>query len=199
MPAIFAKSGKPKAGRRTLWVRGLLCAFLLVSMAACNSEPPPSPKAKAFIEQMQGIFERFNPELASYAAKGDCKGAQAQMKKDYQAAVAKGSKLRLVAAVLDSQGRLLASYSPFSEADNVIAGPDMQQNYGGYDLVKQVINDDDISNGSLHFGNEEFYVICGPLTEKGKLVGVLVLAFEEKDLIKAYDITRDEFMSLDFN
>ncbi len=172
---------------------GLAGAALLIS---CGSEEPaPGPRAAAFARWLQEQQQALAAELAPALERKDPAAIQAVLARAFRRAAARGRPLPGV-GVLDAEGVYLAGRYQEPGRPRGVADRDTHRDYGNYRMIKQVREGAAAATGKVYFPEGPAYLAAFALRRGGRLLGVLVFAFEARDLKHLGGITPREFLAL---
>lgn len=167
-----------------------LLIILLIFCACSAKEPPLSPGAASFKQEVRDCIARLAAPLAAVVARQDAPGINKTL------AMAEPSiKLCRMCpfqmGVLDQQGDILARYPEKKEGTF---------NFSGYGLIDQVLKSRKISQQRFFLQDgSEIYFIAVPLLHEGQMIGQLGLALDAAEALHRWGLTDKEFLTLDFN
>ena len=181
-------------GRRW-WVAGVL-VWLWAVVLACGSEAPaPSAQAAAFARWLQEQAQALAAELVPALEGKDPAAVQAALATAFRRAAAQGRPLPGV-GVLDADGVYLAGRYLEPGRPQGVADRDTRQDYGNYRMIKQVREGAAAATGKVYFPEGPAYLAAFALRRGDRLLGVVVFAFEARDLENLGGITPQEFLAL---
>lgn len=170
----------------------IILACFLAFISGCQSDKvSPGPEALLVKNRIQAIIDPILPELSANFQRKKRKQVKAILNKLYADLNGSDDKSPFFLALLDSHGVTITS-----RTKTLLSG---SQNYGNYHVIANVINKRKTITSSLYLqGGAKVYIICVPLINKTKLVGVIVLGIDS-EYLRQTGITEAQFMSLDFN
>jgi hypothetical protein len=176
--------------RASFWLSLGLAAFLI---CGCQSQPAPqSPGAVTFKREIKNCLSKLTAALKKPVAQRDIPGINAVLQEIESPAVKLCHICPFKIGVLDQYGEGLASFPPHA-VNNM-------QNYSSYGLVVKAISTKHIQQQRFYLQNgSELYIICAPLLENGKLIGLIAIAINSADAQNKWGLTEKEFMGLNFN
>jgi len=158
----------------------------------CNpGTSPKSPSAVHFKQEVQGAFLKLSPPLVDPISRGEKANVlliiEQWCKESLHARYFQECRI----SVLDGRGVMIVS-RPATTADGM--------NYSRYEAVREAYR----KKRKVHLVNylqdgSRWYSIATPLLKKGKMVGLLSLSYDSRELHRIYGLTDQEFLALDFN
>jgi hypothetical protein len=165
---------------------------MLATVSGCRPDSAPvSSTALEFRSEIQSKLTMYSAALAESMAKNDRRRTRSVLQRIHAVSTPLKNDLDISMYVLDKHGVTVAARAGASAAG---AG-----NYGNYQIVSKVIQKRKPLQSALYLqGGEKVYIICTPLLNGEKVVGVLILGIGA-DQLKRSGISEKEFMSLTFS
>jgi len=169
-----------------------LFACLLAVVSGCQPDRvSPSPEALALRNRILSIFDPILPELSTDFQRKKRKQVSATLDTLYASLNESEDKSPFFLALLDSHGVTITS-----RTKTLLSG---SQNYGNYHVIANVIHKRKTFTSSLYLqGGAKVHIICVPLINKAKLVGVIILGIDS-EYLRQTGISEAQFVTLDFN
>jgi hypothetical protein len=187
MESLYLKK-LPKFSR--LWVV-LLILLLGFSVGCQTKEPPLSPAAARFKQEVKECINSVAKPLLGPLSKRDTVGIHAALKKTEPENLKLCVRCPFRMGVMDRNGNSLALYPPRKNAN---------LDFYRYEVVQQALNDRKIAQRRLYLQDgSSLYVICVPLLKNDEVIGVLAVALSASEAKNKWGLTEKEFMSMDFN
>ncbi len=166
--------------------------LILALAAGCASkEPPLSPGAAEFKKEVKDCLTTLQTALIAPVSRKDLPGINETLKTVEPQALKLCRMCPFQISVLDHEGYSLAIYPPKKETG---------KNYSHYELVKETLKTRRTRQKRLFLqSGSQIYLICAPLQDRDKLLGLLVLAVSVEEAQKRWDLSPEQFMALDFN
>ena len=169
----------------------LLILILGASVGCQTKEPPLSPSAARFKQEVKECIGKVVKPLIGPLAKGDTAGIHAALKKSEPENLKLCISCPFRMGVMDMDGTSLALYPPKKNAN---------LDFYRYEVVQQVLKDRKIAQQRLYLPDGSgLYVICVPLLKNGEVLGVLAIALNASEARSHWGLTEKEFMAIDFN
>ncbi len=164
--------------------------ILLIFCACSAKEPPLSPGAANFKQEVKDCITRLVAPLAGVMAQQDLPAVNKALAK-----AEPGIKLCRMCpfqiGVVNQTGDIVAR-CPEKKEGTI--------NFSGYGLFEQVQKSRRISQQRFFLQNgSEIYIIAVPLLYEGQMVGLLGLALDSAEALHRWGLTDQEFLGLDFN
>lgn len=154
-------------------------------------EPPLSPAAAAFKQEIKDCIGRLVTPLLEPVIKRDAAAINETLKKTEPEAIKLCRMCPFRIGVMDQNGNTLAVYPPKK---------DTHLDFYKYEVVQQVLKSRKISQQRLFLQDgSRLYVICVPLTGKEHVIGLLAIALSADEARKRWGLAEPEFLTLDFN
>ncbi|MBM4273664.1 MAG: hypothetical protein FJ134_04260 [Deltaproteobacteria bacterium] len=171
--------------------RVVLCILLLGLIYGCQAqEPPLSPAAAAFKQEIKECIDRLVKPLMEPVLKRDTAGINETLKKVEPEAIKLCRMCPFRIGVVDQNGDTLAVYPPQKNA---------HLDFHNYEVVQQALKSRKISHQRLFLQDgSSLYVICVPLIREEPM-GILAIALSAADAQNRWGLTEKEFVALDFN
>ena len=178
----------PKFNR--FWV---VLLFLLPGLIqACQTqEPPLSPAAAAFKQEIKECTGRLVNPLLGPVLKRDTAAINAALKKTEPEAIKLCRMCPFRVGVLDQNGDTLAVYPPTKN---------VRLDFYNYEVVQRALKNRKIAQQRLFLQDGSgLYVICVPLLQDEQLVGMLAIALNAAEAKQRWGLNEKEFLAIDFN
>jgi hypothetical protein len=167
----------------------LLLPWLIYGCQA--QEPPLSPAAAAFKQEIKECIGRLAKPLIKPVLKRDTPAINAALKKTEPEAIKLCRMCPFRMGVMNRNGDTLAVYPPKKGA---------HLDFYQYEVVQQTLKTRKIAQQRLFLQDgARLYVICVPLLNEEQVIGILALALNAEEAKKRWDLTEKEFLALDFN
>ena len=151
-----------------------------------------NPGIANFKQELKSCFDGIAVTLMEPVARKDVAGVKAALEKVESPAVKLCRMCPFEIGVLDQSGKILSAYP--------VKGDGKPKDYSNYDLVKKAINSKKIQQQTLFLPDgSKLYLVCAPLIQQDKLIGLVAIAISSKDAEKRWGLTEKEFLALDFN
>jgi hypothetical protein len=172
----------------------VISVLLLVALAwgpGCQQKKPPlSPKAAAFVKEVQAAIDRIGPPLAGPVARKDGPAVQKALVKAFSVCAEACEGMFYNVFILDKQGVLTAVYPPAEVK---------QLQFANYTAVKKAFAEKKPNQTILYQPDgTPTYIICVPLIENKEVAGILALGFEGNQVKEKRGVGEKEFHSLEF-
>ena len=163
----------------------------VILLFGCQAkEPPLSPAAATFKNEVKHCLASIAAPLAEPVFKKDVTGIAAALEKVEPQAVKLCRSCPFSIGVLNQYGETLAVHPP----------RDTGANFSNYDLVTKAINSKKIQQQRFFLQNgSELYIICAPILREDKVIGLTAIAINSEEAEKRWGLTEKEFLALDFN
>ena len=183
--------GHPAARRPGMRLLGATLAFAAALVSACAPPTPgPSTAEEAFRKEVKEAREALSAPLADAAANREPGAAGGILEQTCSLARESGRPFACGITVLDRQGITLASATP--------GAPFRRLDYSRYDAVSTALKERRIVKTKLYLQDHTaLYVVAIPLERRGETVGLLVLAFDQADLLNRHGLTEEAFQRVD--
>lgn len=169
----------------------LLLCILAFSAGCQHDRVPSSPEALALRNRIQSTLDPILPELSANFQRKKRKQVKTSLDTLYANLNKSDDNSPFFLALLDSHGVTITS-----RTKTLLSG---SQNYGNYHVIAKVIQKRKTITSSLYLqGGAKVYIICVPLVNTAKLVGVIILGIDS-EYLRQSGISETQFMSLDFN
>jgi hypothetical protein len=186
------KSRYSKQISKLNWL-GVIPLLLLPGLIhGCQAqEPPLSPAAAAFKQEVKECIGRLVKPLIDPVIKKDREAINEALKKTEPEAIKLCRMCPFRMGVMNRHGDTLAVYPPPKDA---------HLDFYHYEVVQQALKTRKIAQQRLFLQNgARLYVICSPILQQEKVIGILALALNAEEAKKRWDLTEKEFLALDFN
>jgi hypothetical protein len=172
---------------------GIITLLLLPGLIyGCQAqEPPLSPAAAAFKQEVKECIGRLVKPLIDPVLKGDSAAINEALKKTEPEAIKLCRMCPFRMGVMNRNGDTLAVYPPRKDA---------HLDFYQYEVVQQTLKTRKISQQRLFLQDgARLYVICVPILGQEEVVGILAIALNAEEAKKRWGLTEKEFLALDFN
>lgn len=170
-------------------------ALLVATMVFCGcqaKQPPLSPAAAAFKQEIKNCLVNLSTALIEPVAKKDMAAINAALSKIESPAVKLCTLCPFQIGVLNQYGEGLAAYPPKS-GNNA-------RNYSRYDLIAKAIKSKKIHQQRFFLQDGSgLYLICAPIVRADNVIGLVVIAVNSEDATKRWGLTEKDFLALNFN
>jgi len=173
-----------------LWF--ILPILLLGLNYGCQSkEPPLSPAAATFKQEIKECLDRLVEPLSEPVLQRDVAAINETLKKTEPEAIKLCRMCPFRMGVMDKNGDTLAVYPPQKDA---------HLDFHNYGVVQQALKNRKIEQQRLFLQDGSgLYVICVPLLKGEKVIGLLAIALSATEAHSRWGLTEKEFLALDFN
>jgi hypothetical protein len=169
----------------------LLILLLGLSDGCQTKEPPLSPAAAAFKQEVKECIGRLVEPLLEPVLKRDTAAINEALKKIEPEAIKLCRMCPFRIGVMDKNGETLAVYPPQKNA---------HLDFHNYTVVQQAFKNRKIAQQRLFLQDgSSLYVICVPLLREEQMIGMLAIALSSTEAGKRWGLTEQEFLALDFN
>ena len=173
-----------------LWVV-LLILLLGFSYGCQTKEPPLSPAAARFKQEVKECIGLVVKPLIGPLSKRDAAGIHTALKKTEPENLKLCVRCPFRMGVMDMYGNSLALYPPRKNTT---------LDFYRYEVVQQALRDHKIGQQRLYLQDgSRLYVICVPILKNDKVLGLLAIALSAADAKNKWGLTEKEFMAIDFN
>ena len=178
----------PEFGR--LWIV-LLILLLGFSYGCQTKEPPLSPAAARFKQEVKECISLVVKPLIGPLSKRDAAGIHTALKKTEPENLKLCVRCPFRMGVMDMEGNSLALYPPKKNAN---------LDFYRYEVVQQALKTRKIAQQRLYLQDGAgLYVICVPLLKDDQVLGILAIALSASEAKNKWGLTEKEFMAMDFN
>ena len=165
--------------------------ILLIFCACSAKEPPLSPAAASFKQEVKACLQRLSAPLPGLVARQDVPAINKTLLAKVEPAIKLCRMCPFQIGVLDQHADILARYPEKKEGT---------LNLSGYALFDQVLKSRRISQQRIFLQDgSEIYIIAFPLLHEGQMVGMLGLSLDAAEALHRWGLTEKEFLALDFN
>jgi hypothetical protein len=180
------------------WVRvmrpalALLSLTLALGLAGCTAKQPPlSPQATVFKQDVRGILSRLAPRLVGPLSNNDAEAAKREILSQYPNAGLDKPDFPFWLGVMSKDGILLTALPPVQAI-----GADFIK----YKLVQETLNKKRIGKNRLYSPNgAPIYIVLAPVMDQDNLVGLVGLRLSAAQALKKWGLTEQEFQQMDLN
>src|SRR4030042_1115176 len=170
---------------------------LIVFLAAAaflggqSQEPPLRPGAAQFKKEVQDCIAILETALIEPLSKRDIPAINETLKKVEPEAIKLCRMCPFRIGVLNQEGYTLTVYPPKEDA---IA------NFSKYEVVIQALKSRRTATQRFFLQDgAQIYLICVPILQEDRVLGILALAVSAEEAKKRWDMTDQEFLAIDFN
>jgi hypothetical protein len=164
--------------------------ILLIFCACSAKEPPLSPAAASFKQEVKDYIARLGAPLAGLVTQQDAPAINKTLAMG-ESAIKLCRMCPFQIGVLDRHGDILARC------------PEKKRgafNFSGYGLIDQVLQSRRTSQRRFFLQDgSEIYIIAVPLLHEGQMVGLLALSLDAAEALQRWGLTDKEFLALDFD
>jgi hypothetical protein len=154
-------------------------------------EPPLSPEATAFKQEIGSILRSMQQSLTEPVVRGDVPAIDAVLKRFSKETHNICIDCPYRSGVLNKDGMLLTSYPK-----NEFIG----RNFSTYKTVSEPLQKQKISQRQIFQADgAKIYYISAPLIRDNKAAGVVILALTPDDIDKKWRLSEKEFLALNLN
>jgi len=173
-------------------VWGVLLLLLPGFICACQAkEPPVSPAAAAFKQEVKECLDRLVKPLKEAVLKRNTAAINAILKKAEPDTLKLCRMCPFRIGVLDRNADTLVVHPPAKNA---------HLDFYNYGVVQRAFKNRKITQQRLFLQDgSNLYVICAPLLQGEQVVGLLALALSADEARKRWNLNEKEFRALDFN
>ena len=173
---------------------GLALISLLAAVAflGCQSqEPPLRPGAAQFKKEVQDCIATLETALIEPLSKRDIPAINETLKKVEPEAIKLCRMCPFRIGVLNQEGYTLTVYPPKEDAIG---------NFSNYEVVIQALKSRRTATQRFFLQDgSQIYLICVPILQEDRVLGILALAVSAEEAKKRWDMTAQEFLVIDFN
>ena len=184
------KKQRQKIFLRTHWI---CLVFLLgpILLFSCQSkEPTLSQEAAKFAQDIKEAISRFAPDLVGPVSRKDIPAITPHLEKFHAKENPEGGLGILRLTIMDGDGVVLTDHPP----DKTIG-----DDFSKYTACAQVLQEKRLAQERLYRPDGgELYAIYAPLLDGDKVVGVACIVLDSEKVKKKWEVTSEEFLSIDF-
>jgi hypothetical protein len=160
-------------------------------LAACTSPAPaPSKAAEAFRQEVLAVRESLSASLMDAEASREPGAAGRILEQTCSLARESGRPFACGITILDHHGITLASATPGAAVRRL--------DYSRYEVVTTALKERKTVKAKLYLQDRStLYIVAIPLERRGEAHGLLVLAFDQSDLMNRHGLTEEEFHNVD--
>jgi uncharacterized protein GlcG (DUF336 family) len=151
------------------------------------------------VRQIQGVYEKASEKIPSKLVSRDNSKVDLALADIYAEAQAAGNRLPFGLGVVDEKGRVVAVRTPSPDSPFGVKGKGIDQDYSKYKVFAKALSGGRLSMGRLYIENTSFLVVCGPLRQKGKVVGALGIKMSEDLVRERAGVPVEEFLKININ
>jgi len=164
--------------------------ILLVFCACSAKEPPLSPAAASFKQEVKDCITRLVAPLAGVVARQDVPAIN-KVLATAEPSIKLCRMCPFQIGVMNQVGDIVARCPEKKEGSF---------NFSGYGFFDQVMKSHRTSQQRFFLQDgSEIYIIAVPLLHEGQMVGLLGLALDAAEALHRWGLTDKEFLTLDFN
>jgi hypothetical protein len=173
-----------------LWVA--LLSLLAAALCGCQAAEPPLRSGTAeFKKEVQACIVTLKTALVEPLAKRDIPALDDTLKQVEPQAIKLCRMCPFRIGVLNHEGYTLTVYPPKQDAIG---------NFSNYDVVIQTLKSRRTSTQRFFLQDgSQVYIICVPILQDDKVMGILAVAVSAEEAKKRWDMTAEEFLAIDFN
>jgi len=170
----------------------ILMSAALILCGCQAKEPPLSPEAAAFKQEIKTCLANLSAALTEPVAHLDRAAIAAALEKIESPAIKLCRLCPFQIGVLNQAGEGLALYPPKRD--------DRARNFSNYELIIKASNSKKIQQQQFFLQDgSKLYIICAPLIRRDVVIGLIAIAINSEDAHKKWGFQEKEFLSLDFN
>jgi len=167
----------------------LICLALL--LGGCQAPKPSlSPKAQALKKQLLGDLNKLTPQLTEPVAQEDWPAVEAILKTAYENMSKEAKLAPEMLVVLDRDGITQVRFPSPDES---------RFDFSNYTQTKTVFNKKRTDQAALYLKGAKIFVVIAPLLQKDTIIGAVSLAFFADTLEKNWQVSEQEFLSMNLN
>lgn len=172
-------------------IGGVLLICLGVILGGCGSpEPRLSPAAQALKTEVLGEINYLTEQLVPPVANRDWEAVKPVLQASYENVTGEGKPVPWQIVVLDANGISRVRFP--SELEGHF-------DFSNYKPAKTVFNKKKKVQAALYLKGAKIFIVLAPLLQKDKVLGAVALAFSAGELQKTWQVSEEEFLSLDLN
>lgn len=168
----------------------LLLLTLALGLGCQKEEPPLSPEAAKFQEEIQAVINKIAPPLIKPVAQKNMKAIQKALVKTFKLCDKQCEGIFYNVFILDKNGVLSAVYPP-AEVKRF--------QFSNYRAVQKAFAEEKANQTILYQPDgTATLIICLPLLYKDQVAGILALGFEGENVRQERGVSQEEFLRLKF-
>ncbi|KIX16051.1 PDC sensor domain-containing protein [Dethiosulfatarculus sandiegensis] len=195
----FTGSQNKRLGRYAYKLSLLLFLCLFLATACNSSKPPQDSKTRAFVRHIQNVYQKASEKLASPLADRDRGRVILALADIFRNQAGSEASFQFSLGVVDEKGRVIASRVPSPDEPSGICGKGLNQDYSKYKVFSKALSGGRLSTGRLYIENASFFVVCGPVKEKGKVVGALGIMINVELASERSGVSVEELLEINMN
>jgi hypothetical protein len=170
-----------------LW--GVLLLCLAVILGGCGTkEPALSPQAQALKKDLVGMLDNLTAQLLEPVSQQDWSAVGHILPTAYGNMQKQATLAPERIVVLDRDGITQARFP--SEGEGTF-------DFSNYTPARIVFREKRTVQATLYFQGKKIFVVLAPLLQKKNLVGAVTLAFPADALERQWNISENQFLSMD--
>ncbi|MGO9581059.1 MAG: hypothetical protein ACLP2P_16810 [Desulfobaccales bacterium] len=165
--------------------------ILLIFCACSAKEPPLSPAAASFKQEVKACLQRLTAPLPGPVARQDLPAINKALLEMAEPSIKLCRMCPFQIGVVDLHGDFLGRYPEKKEG---------ALNLSSYGLFDQVLKNRKTSQQRFFLQDgSEIYIIAVPIFQEGQVIGMLGLSLDAAEALHRWGLTDKEFLALDFN
>ena len=182
----------PTDNCRGAGLRLALCSLLALLFFGCQSqEPPLRPGAAEFKKEVKDCIGTLQTGLIQPLSGRNIPAINETLQKIEPQAIKLCRMCPFRIGVLNQEGYTLTVYPPKADALG---------NFSNYDVVIQALKNRRTTTQRFFLQDgTQIYIICVPILQEEKVLGLLAVAVSAEEAKKRWDMTAEEFLAIDFN
>ncbi len=182
----------PTDNCRGAGLRLALCSLLALLVFGCQSqEPPLRPGAAEFKKEVKDCITTLQSSLIQPLSTRNIPAINETLEKVEPQAIKLCRMCPFRIGVLNQEGYTLTVYPPKEDAIG---------NFSNYDVVIQALKNRRTTTQRFFLQDgSQIYIICVPILQEEKVLGLLAVAVSAEEAKKRWDMTAEEFLAIDFN
>jgi hypothetical protein len=166
--------------------------LLLAVLIGCQAkEPPSNPAVAAFKKEIRDCLDRLCQGVIAGLVKSDVTAINETLKRLEPETLKLCRMCPFRIGILDRNGDTVTVY-PFKV--------EAMGNFSSYEAVAQTLKNRKINQQRLFLQDgSQMYIICVPLLQGQKPVGILALSLSAKDAQDRWGLSEKDFLAIDFN
>lgn len=171
--------------------RGVFLICLALILGGCRAqEPPLSPEARALKKELLGKIQTLTTQLIEPVSNQDWDAVKPILQTAYENMEKEAKLLPLMIAVLDRNGITRA---------RVPSEVERHFDFSRYKPARVAFEKKRKTQALLYLGEQKIFLLLVPLLQNNKVLGAVTLSYSKNELQKQWNVSQEEFLSLDFN
>ncbi len=170
----------------------ILFLFVFWGLHLVTEVANASSSFSSFKQDAKSTIQILSACLMNSVSKKNTGDIQEDMDRIVSDADREGKPIRFGIGVLDKNGVIVAG--------KYVGGIFKDEDFSKYQFVKKAFKKKKIVQERLYFqDHSELLMICVPLIQQKKVIGAILLGFNPMQVKKDYDLSTEQFLTLDFN